>query len=116
MGAITGGEVVVTGCVPEHLRALIVKLQQAGASIQEESPDSVRIRGGKLRAADVTTEEYPGFPTDMQAQYMALATQSEGSSVVTENIFENRFMHVQELVRMGANIKVDGRYVGYVKH
>ena len=60
-------------------------------------------------AADISTEEYPGFPTDMQAQYMALATQAEGVSVVTENIFENRFMHVQELVRMGANIKVDGR-------
>jgi len=64
---------------------------------------------GNLKAADISTEEYPGFPTDMQAQYMALATQAEGTSVVTENIFENRFMHVQELVRMGANIKVDGR-------
>ena len=63
---------------------------------------------GKLRAADISTEEYPGFPTDMQAQYMALATQAEGVSQVRENIFENRFMHVQELVRMGANIKVDG--------
>ena len=62
-----------------------------------------------LRAADISTEEYPGFPTDMQAQYMALATQAEGVSLVRENIFENRFMHVQELVRMGANIKVDGR-------
>jgi UDP-N-acetylglucosamine 1-carboxyvinyltransferase len=61
-----------------------------------------------LRAADISTEEYPGFPTDMQAQYMALATQAEGVSLVCENIFENRFMHVQELVRMGANIKVDG--------
>ena len=65
---------------------------------------------GKLRAADISTEEYPGFPTDMQAQYMALATQAEGVSMVKENIFENRFMHVQELVRMGANIKVDGTH------
>jgi UDP-N-acetylglucosamine 1-carboxyvinyltransferase len=64
---------------------------------------------GPFRAADVTTEEYPGFPTDMQAQYMALATQAEGTSVIIENIFENRFMHAQELVRMGANIKIEGR-------
>jgi UDP-N-acetylglucosamine 1-carboxyvinyltransferase len=64
---------------------------------------------GQLKAADISTEEYPGFPTDMQAQYMALATQADGVSLVKENIFENRFMHVQELVRMGANIKVDGR-------
>ena len=74
------------------------------------SPSSLRVRStGPVRAADISTEEYPGFPTDMQAQYMALATQAEGVSVVRENIFENRFMHVQELVRMGANIKVDGR-------
>jgi len=72
--------------------------------------DSVRVRSdGKLRAADISTEEYPGFPTDMQAQYMALTTQADGVSIIKENIFENRFMHVQELVRMGANIKVDGR-------
>jgi UDP-N-acetylglucosamine 1-carboxyvinyltransferase len=71
--------------------------------------ETVRVRADLLlRAADISTEEYPGFPTDMQAQYMALATQSEGVSQVKENIFENRFMHVQELVRMGANIKVDG--------
>jgi UDP-N-acetylglucosamine 1-carboxyvinyltransferase len=70
----------------------------------------VHVRGcAQLRAADISTEEYPGFPTDMQAQYMALATQADGVSVIEENIFENRFMHVQELVRMGANIKVDGR-------
>jgi UDP-N-acetylglucosamine 1-carboxyvinyltransferase len=62
-----------------------------------------------LKAVDVTTEEYPGFPTDMQAQYMALATQADGASTVTENIFENRFMHAQELVRMGANVKIEGR-------
>jgi UDP-N-acetylglucosamine 1-carboxyvinyltransferase len=68
----------------------------------------VRVEG-QLRAANISTEEYPGFPTDMQAQYMALATQAEGISVIEENIFENRFMHVQELVRMGANIKVEGR-------
>jgi UDP-N-acetylglucosamine 1-carboxyvinyltransferase len=108
-GAITGGELVVTGCVPEHLRALIVKLQQAGASVHEESADSVRIRGGKLRAADVTTEEYPGFATDLQAQYMSVATQAEGISFITETIFENRYMHALELMRMGANIRIEGR-------
>jgi UDP-N-acetylglucosamine 1-carboxyvinyltransferase len=74
------------------------------------SKDSVRVMGDNpLKAADVVTEEYPGFPTDVQAQYMALATQAEGTSVITENIFENRFMHAQELVRMGANIKIEGR-------
>ena len=74
------------------------------------SEDSIRVMGDNvLKAADVNTEEYPGFPTDMQAQYMALATQAEGSSIVTENIFENRFMHAQELVRMGANIRIEGR-------
>src|SRR5205823_4269833 len=72
--------------------------------------DSVRVQAdGDLRGADIVTEEHPGFPTDMQAQYMALATQAEGTSIVTENIFENRFMHAQELVRMGANIKIEGR-------
>ena len=84
--------------------------KQAGAQVQILGPECVRVRSdGHLIAADISTEEYPGFPTDMQAQYMALATQAEGVSLVTENIFENRFMHVQELVRMGANIKVDGR-------
>jgi len=109
-GAITGGDMVVANCNPAHLGAIIAKLEEAGARIEIIGKDSIRVRSeGNLKAADVSTEEYPGFPTDMQAQYMALATQSEGSSVVTENIFENRFMHVQELVRMGANIKVDGR-------
>jgi UDP-N-acetylglucosamine 1-carboxyvinyltransferase len=108
-GAITGGDLTVNGCNPGHLGAIIGKLQEAGASLDILSRSSIRVRSaGPLRAADISTEEYPGFPTDMQAQYMALATQAEGVSVVTENIFENRFMHVQELVRMGANIKVDG--------
>ncbi|PYX82988.1 MAG: UDP-N-acetylglucosamine 1-carboxyvinyltransferase, partial [Acidobacteria bacterium] len=74
-----------------------------------ESADAVRVTGGgHLKAVDMETEEYPGFPTDMQAQYMVLATQADGASVITENIFENRFMHAQELVRMGANIKIEG--------
>src|SRR5580704_18122542 len=107
--AITGGDLIVANCNPNHLGAVIGKLEEAGARVDHLGPDAVRIRSdGRLRAADISTEEYPGFPTDMQAQYMALATQAEGVSQIKENIFENRFMHVQELVRMGANIKVDG--------
>jgi UDP-N-acetylglucosamine 1-carboxyvinyltransferase len=109
-GAITGGDLIVTHCNVSHLGAVIAKLEEAGARMEILGPDTVRVRsGGKLRAADISTEEYPGFPTDMQAQYMALATQAEGVSTVEENIFENRFMHAQELTRMGANIKVEGR-------
>ena len=109
-GAITGGDLTLADCNPAHLSAVMNKLQEAGARVEILGADSVRVRSdGNLRAADISTEEYPGFPTDMQAQYMALATQAEGVSIVQENIFENRFMHVQELVRMGANIKVDGR-------
>src|ERR1700760_2115557 len=109
-GAITGGDLCVANCNPAHLGAVISKLEEAGARVEILGKDQIRVRSeGNLKAADISTEEYPGFPTDMQAQYMALATQAEGTSVVTENIFENRFMHVQELARMGANIKVDGR-------
>jgi UDP-N-acetylglucosamine 1-carboxyvinyltransferase len=109
-GAITGGDLVVANCNPAHLGAVIGKLEEAGARMDIIGRDSIRVRSeGDLKAADVSTEEYPGFATDMQAQYMALATQAEGTSMVTENIFENRFMHVQELVRMGGNIRVEGR-------
>ena len=109
-GAITSGDLVVANCQPAHLSALIAKLEATGVRIDPLGPESLRVRSeGKLCANDVSTEEYPGFPTDMQAQYMALATQSEGTSMVKENIFENRFMHAGELVRMGANVKVDGR-------
>ncbi len=109
-GAITAGDLTVVGCNPKHLRAVVGKLEEAGAVIDSPAPDALRVRSnGKLRATDISTEEYPGFPTDMQAQFMALVTQAEGVSLIKENIFENRFMHVQELVRMGANIKVDGR-------
>lgn len=108
-GAITGGDLSVDCCEPKHLGALISKLEQCGVRI-DVGVDKVRVRsGGDLKAADISTEEYPGFPTDMQAQYMALATQADGTSTVTENIFENRFMHVQELIRMGANITISGR-------
>jgi UDP-N-acetylglucosamine 1-carboxyvinyltransferase len=109
-GAITQGDLIVANCNPAHLGALLAKLQEAGARVDILGHDSVRVRAdGELRATDISTQEYPGFPTDMQAQYMALATQSEGCSQIRENIFENRFMHVQELARMGANIAVDGR-------
>lgn len=108
-GALTGGDLNVAGCDPTHTGALLQKLEECGVKFRVNG-DSVRVMGdSSLRAADMNTEEHPGFPTDMQAQYMALATQAEGTSVVTENIFENRFMHAQELVRMGANIKIEGR-------
>ncbi len=107
-GALTGGDLLVSNCEPRHLGALLQKLEECGAKVQTNG-DSVRVVGdGPLRAADMVSEEYPGFPTDMQAQFMALATQAEGVSMVTENIFENRFMHAQELVRMGANIRIEG--------
>jgi UDP-N-acetylglucosamine 1-carboxyvinyltransferase len=109
-GAITGGDVAVTGCVPEHIGALVSRLQQAGAEVTQPDADTLRVRGnGRLRSVDVTTEEYPGFATDLQAQYMALMTQAEGIAMVIETIFENRFMHAQELARMGANIRIEGK-------
>jgi UDP-N-acetylglucosamine 1-carboxyvinyltransferase len=108
--AITHGDVLVTGCVPEHVAALLVKMQRAGAEVTEESPTSIRVRcGQRPKAIDVTTEEYPGFATDLQAQYMAWMTVAHGISFITETIFENRFMHTQELARMGANIRIEGR-------
>jgi UDP-N-acetylglucosamine 1-carboxyvinyltransferase len=107
--ALTGGDLNVAGCEPQHLGVLLQKLIEVGVKVAQNG-DLVRVLGeGNLKACDVVTEEYPGFPTDMQAQYMALATQAEGTSTITENIFENRFMHAQELVRMGANIKIEGR-------
>jgi UDP-N-acetylglucosamine 1-carboxyvinyltransferase len=109
-GALAGGDLIVANCDPTHLGALLKKLQECGVKIASNG-ESVRvISPGSLTAADVSTEEYPGFPTDMQAQFMALATQASGVSAIRENIFENRFMHAQELVRMGANIKIDGRH------
>jgi UDP-N-acetylglucosamine 1-carboxyvinyltransferase len=108
--AITGGDVAVTGCEPEHLAALVSKLQQTGVEVTQSAPGTLHVRGdGGLRSVDITTEEYPGFATDLQAQYMALMTQAEGIAIVTETIFENRFMHAQELARMGANIRLDGK-------
>jgi UDP-N-acetylglucosamine 1-carboxyvinyltransferase len=106
---LTGGDLTLTNCDPTHLGSLIQKLEETGIRISA-SDDSMRVTNGHLlTAADISTEEYPGFPTDMQAQYMTLATQAQGTSIITENIFENRFMHAHELVRMGANIRVEGR-------
>ncbi|HXX43891.1 MAG TPA: UDP-N-acetylglucosamine 1-carboxyvinyltransferase [Candidatus Acidoferrales bacterium] len=108
-GAITGGELLLTHCEPKHLGALIDKLRECGVYIKCEGNGEVRVRASKkLVAADVTTEEYPGFATDMQAQFMALATQAHGVSHIRETIFENRYLHASELMRMGANIAIDG--------
>src|SRR5665811_2218893 len=109
-GAITGGDLTVTRCNPEHVGALVSKLQQCGVEVTQPDAASLRVRGtGRLRSVDMTTEEYPGFATDLQAQYMALMTQAEGIAIIVETIFENRFMHAQELARMGANIRLDGK-------
>jgi UDP-N-acetylglucosamine 1-carboxyvinyltransferase len=108
-GAITHGDITVADCNAEHVAALVSKLQQAGADVTQTDPTSLRVRASRLRSVDVTTEEYPGFATDLQAQYMALMTQAEGIAIVLETIFENRFMHAQELARMGANIRIDGK-------
>jgi UDP-N-acetylglucosamine 1-carboxyvinyltransferase len=109
-GAMTRGDLLIDHCVPQHLDALAAKLRQAGAEVSEPRPDALRVRAtARLRAADITTEEYPGFATDLQAQYMAMMTLAEGTSLITETIFENRFMHALELARMGADIRLDGR-------
>jgi UDP-N-acetylglucosamine 1-carboxyvinyltransferase len=109
-GAITKGDLHITQCEPAHLGALIAKLEKAGVLIEPVDSSTLRVCGARrLVASDVTTEEYPGFPTDMQAQYMALATQAEGTSIVTETIFENRFLHASEMIRMGAKIDIDAR-------
>jgi UDP-N-acetylglucosamine 1-carboxyvinyltransferase len=106
--AVTRGNVLVKDCLPEHLDAVIDKLRAAGVGVNVEG-DAVRVRGrGEIRPADIATRPYPGFPTDMQAQFMVLMAQARGQSVLSENIFENRFMHVPELRRMGADIVVEG--------
>ena len=108
--AITHGELEVKGCNPEHIRAVIKELRAAGVEIEELNPSTlfVKCASSGLKANDVRTEPHPLFPTDMQAQYMALMTQAEGTSKITETIFENRFMHASELIRMGADIAISG--------
>ena len=108
-GAITGGDLLITCCQPKHLTSIINKLEECGVEIRCEGENALRVRAAKkLAAADVTTEEYPGFATDMQAQFMALATQAHGVSHIRETIFENRYLHASEMMRMGANVAIEG--------
>ncbi|HYR44808.1 MAG TPA: UDP-N-acetylglucosamine 1-carboxyvinyltransferase, partial [Terriglobia bacterium] len=112
-GAITNSELELIDCNAIHVSSVIDKLREAGVHIEiapgPTASTRLTVRGSEdFRAADVVTKEYPGFATDMQAQYMALMTQATGTSVITENIFENRFMHASELMRMGADIRIDG--------
>ena len=110
-GAITGGDIVVDHCRPEHMEPLLMKLRESGVELIEEK-DRVRLTvTGRLKGTNVRTSPHPGFPTDMQAQFVALMAVAEGTSVVTETIFESRFMHVEELRRMGADIRVEGNRV-----
>jgi len=107
--AITGGDIVVENVISNHIKPVIAKLREVGCTVIENG-DNIRVIADKqLKAIDIKTLPYPGFPTDMQAQFMTLMTLCEGTSVVIETVFENRFMHVDELKRMGANIKIDGR-------
>ncbi|MFL5319501.1 MAG: UDP-N-acetylglucosamine 1-carboxyvinyltransferase, partial [Myxococcaceae bacterium] len=107
-GAITGGDVFVKNAVPEHLEAVILKLREAGCTISAQD-GGLRVKGPRtIKAVDIKTVEHPGFPTDMQAQLMVLMSVANGTSVISENIFENRFMHVPELHRMGADISISG--------
>ncbi len=107
-GAITGGQLELTGVDPGHLEATVEKLRAAGCDI-DLAHDRLRLRGAELRGVDAVTAPFPGFPTDMQAQLMAVVTKAAGSSVITETVFENRFMHVPELIRLGADIRLSGR-------
>ena len=108
-GALAEGDVLVRGVVPEHVASVVDKLRASGASVEAEGADALRVAGGReVRPQDITTSPYPGFPTDMQAQFMVLLTQAEGTSIITETIFDRRFSHVNELVRLGAAIEVQG--------
>ena len=107
--AMTGGDIYIENAISEHLKPVIAKLNEAGVKIEEDI-DGIRVSCNKRpKAIDIKTLPYPGFPTDMQAQFMAMLTIADGTGLVTETVFENRFMHVDELKRMGACIKVDGR-------
>ncbi|MFZ3121759.1 MAG: UDP-N-acetylglucosamine 1-carboxyvinyltransferase [Thermodesulfovibrionales bacterium] len=108
IAGITGGDITIRGCMPEHVQAFLIKLKAAGLKV-EEAADGVRAVGpARLKAVDIKTAPYPGFPTDMQAQFMALMSKAQGASIITETIFENRFMHIAELRRMGADISFKG--------
>jgi UDP-N-acetylglucosamine 1-carboxyvinyltransferase len=108
-GALTAGDIVIRGVVPEHVGSVVDKLRASGATVEPEGEEALRVVGSaEVRAQDITTSPYPGFPTDMQAQFMVLLTQAPGTSIVTETIFDRRFSHVNELVRLGASIEVQG--------
>ena len=108
-GALTAGEFAVRGVVPEHVESVVARLRASGASVEPEGPDALRVAGAaEVRPQDIATSPYPGFPTDMQAQFMVLLTQAAGTSIITETIFDRRFSHVNELVRLGASIEVQG--------
>jgi UDP-N-acetylglucosamine 1-carboxyvinyltransferase len=108
-GALTRGDIHLTGINAEHLRTIIEKLRFSGASVEKEGKRGLHLRAGpEIRPQDVTTSPYPGFPTDMQAQFMVLMTQAAGTSIITETIFDRRFSHVNELLRLGADIEVQG--------
>ena len=107
-GAITQSEISLSPVIPDHLTAAIAKLRSAGTKVVMDSPNRLRVIPGAFEAVDIETQPFPGFPTDMQAQFMALLTLSNGSSVITETVFENRLRHVAELQRMGADIRVKG--------
>jgi len=106
--AMTKSDVLLEGARPEHMEAMIAKLRAMGATVAAEA-GGLRVKGGDIKPADITTQPHPGFPTDMQAQFMVLACLANGQSVIKEMIFENRYMHVPELGRMGADIQVSGR-------
>ncbi len=108
-GALTGGDFVVRGIVPEHVESVVGKLRASGAYVEPEGEEALRVVGkSEVGPQDITTSPYPGFPTDMQAQFMVLLTQAAGTSIITETIFDRRFSHVNELVRLGASIEVQG--------
>lgn len=108
-GALTAGDIIVRGVVPEHVASVIDRLHASGAAVESAGEAALRVIGtGEVRPQDITTSPYPGFPTDMQAQFMVLLTQAAGTSIITETIFDRRFSHVNELVRLGASIDVQG--------
>jgi UDP-N-acetylglucosamine 1-carboxyvinyltransferase len=108
-GALTQGDIVLVGVRPEHLITTIEKLRHSGALVEIIGPDEIRVVGSsEIRPQDITTSPFPGFPTDMQAQFMVLMTQAAGTSIITETIFDRRFHHVNELLRLGASIEVSG--------
>ncbi len=107
--AAAGGEVIIENIIPEHLKAITAKLIETGAEVIEGDNQIIVRREKEIKPVYIKTLPYPGFPTDMQAQFMAYLIRANGSSIVTESVFENRFMHVAELLRMGAKIKIEGR-------